>query len=90
MKTMKSLLACVVLAGLPLVASADENAGVAHCAAVAERFSSDPRSMAISELDQLRTCINVQVDAMGRDTSSKRPQLSMAQRYAKPLLRDDL
>jgi hypothetical protein len=87
---MKSLLACVVLAGLPLVASADENADVAQCAAVAERFSSDPRSMEISQLDQLRTCINVQVDAMGRETKSNRPQLTMAQRYAKPVLRDDL
>ena len=87
---MKSFIACVVLAGLPLVASADDNASVAQCAQVAERFSSDARSMAINELDQLRTCITLQVEAMGRETPLQRPQLSMAQRYAKPALRDDL
>jgi hypothetical protein len=60
---MKSLLATVVLAGLPFVAGADETASTAQCAEVAERFSAAPRSLGIGELDQLRTCITLQKDA---------------------------
>lgn len=90
-KDMKSLIAAVVLAGLPFVAGADEIATVAQCAGVAERFGSAARALTISELDQLKTCITLQVEAMGRDTlQQQRPQVAVTKRYAKPFLRDDL
>lgn len=61
---MKSLFAIVVLAALPVVAGANQGVSVAQCAEVAQRFSSDPRGLGISDLDQLKTCSNSQKEAL--------------------------
>lgn len=87
---MKTLIASVVLAGLPLVAAAGDNVDVAQCAATAERFSSDARSLSIGDLDRLKTCITLQVEAMGNEAQLQRPRVTLAQRIAKSALRDDL
>lgn len=88
---MKSLLACVVLVGLPLVASADDSAAMAQCAEVAQRFSSEPRSLGISELDRLKTCIMIQRDAVAAANPQAPQQLLVVRsRMMRTSLKDDL
>lgn len=87
---MKTLIATVVLAGLPLVASADGNVSLGQCAQVAERFSSAPRSLGVGELDQLKTCITLQREAVISDMPQQQAQVAAVSRAPKRVLHDDL
>lgn len=79
------------LAGLPLAAGAADDSDLAACSALAERFGKAPRTLSISELDGLKSCINVQAAAMGE--SGQRPTVGTdnVRRMARTSLqRDDL
>jgi hypothetical protein len=91
-KDMKSLLACVVLAVLPVLAGADQSVSVAQCAEVAQRFSSDPRGLGISDLDQLKTCITTQKEALisANPQQQAQAQVAVVNRMPRRVLHDDL
>lgn len=79
----------LLLAGLPMVATADSDAEMAQCTRVAQTFSSDPRGMSLSDLDALKTCINVQQSAMRGSTDQSRYQVGMERTGLRGSLRDD-
>lgn len=79
----------LLLAGLPVVAAADSDAEMAQCTQVAQKFSSNPRGMALSELDTLKTCINTQQTAMRGSAEQSRYQVGMEQTRLRASLRDD-
>jgi hypothetical protein len=53
----------LLLLGLPLAAGATADS-TAQCAELANKFTSAPRTLSISELDELKTCISEQRLAM--------------------------
>lgn len=79
----------LLLAGLPMVAAADSDAEMAQCTRVAQKFTSDPRGMAISDLDALKTCINLQQTAMRGSADQSRYQVGLEQTRLRASLRDD-
>lgn len=79
----------LLLAGLPMVAAADSDAEMAKCTQVAQKFSSNPRGMALSDLDALKTCINVQQSALRGSLEQSRYQVGMDQTRLRASLRDD-
>ena len=79
----------LLLAGLPMVAAADSDADMAQCTQVAQKFSGDPRGMTISDLDALKTCINVQQAAMRGSADAGRYQAGMNHTRLRASLRDD-
>lgn len=79
----------VLLLALPAMAAADDSAPL--CAPLATRFAGAPRSLSIAELDELRTCINVQRAALLNAQRQAQRAALMAQRtHVRPSLRDDL
>lgn len=54
----------LLLIGLPMLAVASNQPDAPECTRLALKFSASPRSLAISELDLLKTCINDQRLAM--------------------------
>lgn len=78
-----------LLASLPMVALADSDAEMAQCAQMAQKFSSSPRSMAISELDVLKTCISGQQTALRSSLDQGRFQVGMERSRIRASLRED-
>jgi hypothetical protein len=79
----------VLLASLPVVAFAETDAEMAQCTEMAQKFSSDPRAMAISELDTLKTCINGQQTALRSSLDQSRLQAGTGRARLRARLRDD-
>lgn len=78
-----------LLASLPMVALADSDAEMAQCAQMAQKFSSSPRAMAISELDVLKTCISGQQTALRSSLDQGRFQVGMDRSRIRASLRED-
>jgi len=79
----------LLLAGLPMVAAADSDAEMAQCTRVAQQFSSDPRGMSLSDLDALKTCINLQQTALRGSSDQNRYQVGMGAARLRASLHDD-
>lgn len=77
------------LTSLPMVAHADSDAEMAQCTLMAQKFSSEPRAMAISELDVLKTCISGQQTALRGSIDQSRMQVGMERTRLRASLRDD-
>lgn len=79
----------VLLTSLPMVALADSDAEMALCTEMAQKFSSNPRTMAISELDTLKTCISGQQTALRGSLDQGRLQIGLERPRLRASLRDD-
>lgn len=80
----------ILLSSLPMLALADSDAEIAQCTQMAQKFSGNPRAMAISELDILKTCINGQQTALrGSLDQSRLQQVGLERTRLRASLRDD-
>lgn len=81
----------LVLIGLPLAAAALESPDTTTCSRLAGRFGSTPRELTLSEIDDLRSCINQQRLQMEFAERERRAaQLDAPRRYPARAFSPDL